>query len=328
MKGKRMQEAAPGVFRVTQVLASRFFKFTANIYIISGENGLVFDAGFGTQKAVANLTACIREIEKSGQNGNGCKITRVLPSHGHWDHFSGLKGLKEKAGLNVLLTRKMAGAVTSKSYYIRSMDLGSSGGNPLNSLIRRFRTALYFKIAGVTFYTGPYQPLEEKEILTVGDSDWQVFSLPGHCDDDVVLYNPKSGILLGGDIVLEKITTWLGPYRSSLSAYMKSLEFLLTLPGLSLILPAHGGPVTDPISRINYLIQHRNKRTRQVLDIVRYAGAAGIDFNSIFKRIYPAAKIHRRFLMEGWMRITLDELIKQDQIIEKLSKKRIVFIGK
>lgn len=144
----------------------------------------------------------------------------------------------------------------------------------------------------------------------VDDTIWQVFHLPGHDTDDIVLYNEKQGILLGGDLILKSITSWLGPPKSDLEAYIKSLAFVLTLPNIKRILPSHGNPVENPHERINSAIDHRKDRAKQILSLVQKAGNKGIAFNELFGIFYPAAKSHQYKTLSGWITVTLDYLVK------------------
>jgi len=48
-------EAAPGIFMITERVALREIRPPVNCYLIAGENGLAFDAGYGTSSAVRSF---------------------------------------------------------------------------------------------------------------------------------------------------------------------------------------------------------------------------------------------------------------------------------
>jgi glyoxylase-like metal-dependent hydrolase (beta-lactamase superfamily II) len=115
------EEVAPGIFRIGLRRRNRIAPFSVSVYVIAGEDGLVFDGGLGGRKAGRFLHREIRSIEATmAARGIPCSITRVLPSHGHWDHFSGVAYMKKHLGLTVLSTPKMFESMGSRSNYRES----------------------------------------------------------------------------------------------------------------------------------------------------------------------------------------------------------------
>jgi len=113
---------------------------------------------------------------------------------------------------------------------------------------------------------------------------------------------------------MRSVTTWLGPPRSDLEDYMRTLEEVLALPGLNLILSAHGSPITDPRRRVAELIAHRQERTREVLAIIQNADKRGTSSRDILKTLYTGPDKQKRMFAEGWVRLTLDYLEKKRKI--------------
>ena len=97
-----MKEISPGIFLIKEKGSIKLRKPPVNIYIIAGEqDGLIFDAGYGDKKTIKYV---IEEIEKikalyASQNKN-FKLTKVLSSHMHPDHFAGLYLLRKHLGIN------------------------------------------------------------------------------------------------------------------------------------------------------------------------------------------------------------------------------------
>lgn len=329
-----MKEVAPDIFMITEKENSRFIKFAVNVFVIAGSNGLIFDAGYGKKKASRYLATRIKSIEDLMQKrGKECRITRVLPSHGHWDHFSGITKLRKNLGVKVLATEKMLKSICSKREYINSFKNDKEIINVPESFIKTLWhklgaylfNELSFRFFGIDFISGPVEIIEENSTICIDNKTWELIALPGHCDDAIGLYNKEQGILLGGDTILRKITTWIGPPRSDLGIYIKSLEYLLTLPDLKIILPAHGSPIKEPFKRINQAIAYRKKRTEDILNLIQNAGKTGINFKIIFKTIYPAAKFHEKFILRGWILTTLEYLLEQEMITRSPEGKNMVF---
>lgn len=66
-----LNEVAPDIFRISQNKRTWFAPFSVNVFVIAGENGLVFDAGMGGRKSGEFMGEQIREIEAlMKQRGN------------------------------------------------------------------------------------------------------------------------------------------------------------------------------------------------------------------------------------------------------------------
>lgn len=291
-----------------------------NIYVIPGENGLIYDAGYGNRAALDQLAAGLKQIKAICRKRSlRFNITRIIPSHSHPDHFSGLVKIKKRFGTAIVLTEEMAGILRSKESYNKTYQSQGSGkfyfpASPLKRVLADF-SAQYIEHFFDKFYLSRFIPSPDTVIKTpatirINHRQWEVFPSPGHCQDHISLYNPKAGILFSGDNVLRTVTPWLGPPRSSLTQYVNSLEKLLELPGLKLILPAHGSPVTAPQKRIKALIRWRQQRIAGTLEIIEKSGPKGVTLAKLLKTLYRGKGRDKLFLAEGWVRLTLDHLLE------------------
>lgn len=316
-------EAAPGIFRITQTMGWQQIRSSVNVYVIPGRNGLVFDSGYGNSRSLARLGRGIADISaQMTARGKDGTVTRALASHGHWDHFSGLWFLQQGLGLEILATARQAGKIESKAgyrhYFWEEREMlnrpAPSFLRPAYGLRNRLVNSLLMRLCRIGFVPGPVTVVDENAILTINGETWEIIPVPGHCDDDIVLFNRDRGILLAGDLVLRRITTWLGPPKSDLGDYMTSLERLSRLPGLRLILPAHGSPVTDPYDRLRNAITHRRRRTDQVRRLIADSGIRGLSFGALYDRLYPGKRLQRP-LLGGWITVTLKYLLDKGEII-------------
>ncbi|MDY6903141.1 MAG: MBL fold metallo-hydrolase [Thermodesulfobacteriota bacterium] len=296
-----------------------------NIYVLAGNDGLVFDTGYGRKKILAHLEKELIRIEDVVRSRDGdFHLTRALPSHSHPDHTSGLLFLKDRFGLDILLTEKMAVTMNPKHYYrnrgdaYREYDIGFR---------KKFLLNLYLKytqpiMLGTVFPDKADQVIPEHSTLTINGEPWQVMPAPGHCDDHIFLYSEEKGILFSGDNILRTITTWLGPPHSDLSAYRRTLEQALALPHLELILSAHGSPVTEPKQRIQEILAHRDARTDDVLKTIRNAGSSGLTIRQITDTLYQGENSGKRNFADGWIILTVESLAEQGAI--KAVNKRFI----
>jgi len=327
-------EITPGIFRIKQALTFRQIKFAVNIYVLAGENGLVFDSGFGNRRAGKSLVANIKHITDILNNrGQPCSINMAMTSHGHWDHFSGLGYLQKTLGLEILATKRQAAKLQSKQTYKKLFSAKSSlirrPASPffqtLNNARIKITKEIFMSMLGIRFVQGHIRNIDGNATLDINNETWELIDLSGHCDDDMGLYNRKSGVLLSGDILLRDINTWLGPPSSDLDQYFDTLYRLRKLPNLKLILPAHGSPITDPLKRIQETIEHRKNRIQEIFQLISQSGNKGISFETIFKHYYPRSRRIMGTTLRGWIIVTLEHLLHKGDIILTLKDRDVIF---
>ena len=150
----------------------------------------------------------------------------------------------------------------------------------------------------------------------INGSEWRIFHSPGHSDDHITLYNPETGVLLGGDNILRSKFTWLGPPRSDIDLYLDSLKSIMNLPDLKVILSAHGSVITEPAERIREIIQYWENRIRQVRECVSGAGDKGISLREIISKLYPGSGRVKHEFVRGWILLVLEKGIRDCEISE------------
>jgi len=320
-----MKEVYPGIFLIREKGSFGNIKPTENIYIIAGEDGLVYDAGFGNKKAIQHFLEEVEQIENEHRLKNkGFSITRIIPSHCHPDHFSGLMKIRKKTGVKVLLTKKMAEIIKDKNSFMKSfhadayMDyliLKKGLKRKLRDFLEMLFTRFFYKrIYGLSYITNPDEIIEENSIIEINGDKWNLFPTPGHAIDHVSLYQEEKGILLSGDNILKSITTWLGPPNCDIKEYTRSLEYIYSLPNLKVILPAHGDLIENPKERIEEILKHRENRTKQVIEIVQKHSEMGVSPSDIVQIIYPNEKRMLRQIARGWICLTLKMLEENTQV--------------
>jgi len=87
-----------------------------------------------------------------------------------------------------------------------------------------------------------------------------------------------------------------------------------SLPNLKVILPAHGDLIENPKERIEEILNHREKRTRQVLKIIQNHSEMGISPSEIVQIIYKNENQMLKQMALGWICLTLKMLEKSNQI--------------
>jgi ribonuclease/clavin/mitogillin len=117
-------------------------------------------------------------------------------------------------------------------------------------------------LAGVAEVTAT---LDEGDTL---DDAVRVLHTPGHAPGHVCLWSPAAGWMIVGDMVASVGTILIDAAQGGdMTAYLAQLERLRSL-GPSRLLPAHGDPIDDPVSRLSLYIAHRLAREARVRDAV------------------------------------------------------------
>ncbi len=314
-----MKEVYPGIFMITERGISGMLKPPVNLYVITGSDGLIFDGGYGSRGCISHFGRALREINRiCRERGVENKITRIILSHAHADHFSGLSRLKKKYSFKIILTERMGRIIKDAKTYKNSYAIKKEKREPglrkvLSSIMERYFSSLEFFIYrvywGVDYVSSPDIIIEENTKISINGEDWDIFHSPGHSDDHITLYNRRTGVLFAGDNIMRSINVWLGPPRSDLDMYTSSLEKILTLEKLELILSAHGSPVTEPRKRVEEILAWRKKRMIDVLGIIESSGDEGISIKGILSSLYPGDGKVKHDFARGWVELTVMRLL-------------------
>ncbi len=316
------KEVCPGIFVIEERGLSRIYKPPINIYVVTGANGIVFDAGYGNSAALKQFGRAYKKItELCAERGDPCSISRIIISHAHPDHFAGLKSLSSIYNFRIIVTERMAEIVKSGQAYRESFayenDVRKRTGVLFSVIKRFFRTInyrLYARSWGIRFVSNPDIVIKNNCSININGTIWRIFHSPGHSDDHITLYDPSTGILFGGDNILRSKFTWLGPPRSDIDLYLDSLKTIMQLPGLSVILPAHGSVITSPVERITAIISYWENRMKQVGECVHAAGNSGIPLTDVISAVYPGSGRIKREFVRGWVLLVLERMVNSGEI--------------
>jgi len=138
----------------------------------------------------------------------------------------------------------------------------------------------------------------------------KVHHTPGHTTDHVILFNEENRVLFSGDCILGEGTAIF----EDLYDYMKSLQLILNL-NPSVIYPGHADVIEYPVQRIEYYINHRNDREKQILEAITSSKEPLTDMDIVKivyaetpKHLWPAAavNVHQHLI----------KLKKEEKIVE------------
>ena len=203
----------------------------------------------------------------------GEEVSHILVTHAHLDHSG--------------LARRLADAVGAPVAAFGSWDAGRS------ATMQRLA-----KLPGVAGGEGVDRAFDPD--ITVGNGQsltgpgWRidVLHIPGHFAGHLA-FVVGGGVALTGDHVLGWTSTIISPPDGDLRQFLASCDRLRG-SGAPVFLPGHGDPIPDPMSRLDWLVNHRRERERQIVSVLAER-EAGIDdlvarlYADTPRRLWPAA---------------------------------------
>ncbi len=124
------------------------------------------------------------------------------------------------------------------------------------------------------------------ERVQVGGTTLRAVHTPGHASNHLCWYLEEERLLFTGDHIMQGSTVVISPPDGDMSAYLASLEALLSL-GIEAMAPGHGYLMVDAHAAIRQLIKHRLGREAKVADaLAALAGPTGATLDALVARVY------------------------------------------
>ena len=291
------------------ILPTPFAVGDVNAFLIKGDTLSLVDAGPKTPEAYEALQHGLKE---AGYAFND--IEQVILTHHHPDH-AGWHDAFERAEIlghtynDLWLKRNEAFFTYHDEFYLKCLI---EEGVPEEYLFWVKRMKRSAALMGD-------RPLDR--VLAEGDAlpgheGWTVMETPGHAQSHIVLWNEQTAEMIGGDLVLERVSSNplieppLDPAMSrqrSLLQYNASLKRLLTLP-VDIIYSGHGNEVRD----VHALIESRLKQQRErAMKVYAMMDNGPRTIFELTKELFPA-------VYEKELGLTLSETIGQtDYLVDE-----------
>ena len=262
-------EIAPGILWIRMPMPMALDHI--NVYAVDdGDSWVLIDTGLGDLVSIGTWETLLTTSLA------GRSISRIIGTHFHPDHV-GLAGwLQKKTGADLWMTQlewlsarqayldvEDASSEHMTRFY-HQLGLGADELRTYQELGNDFRSM-------VTPIPATYTRITPATRFTIGGRDWIPIFGSGHSPDHVTLYSADDRIMLGGDMLLPRITPiiavwWQEPEGDPLAGY---LEFLGTLGHIAddvLVLPAHNRPYRELRARVTDLRDHHVERLEKTHD--------------------------------------------------------------
>ena len=149
------------------------------------------------------------------------KIDWLLLTHGHFDHVSDAALIQRRHGCKI-------------AFHPDTIPMVADGN--------------FFKKHGFDVYVEPIQAdrlLEEGGIDDMAGVEFSALHVPGHCPGSLCFYFPKSGQLIGGDVLFrEGVGRWDLPGGDGPLLFEGIRQKLFSLPPETIVYPGHGPETT------------------------------------------------------------------------------------
>ena len=191
-----------------------FNPFQENSFFVSDETGeaLIIDAGCYNETEVNTLSDYLEK--------NQLKPVKLLNTHCHIDHIVGVNLLKEKF--------KIPFAASLGDKYL------------LDTAVQQ---AIIFGFS--ISETPTIDENIEEGTFTFGDSQLQVFAVPGHSMGSLAFYSEKDNFVIVGDVLFNGSIGRTDLPRGDYDTLIKSINSkLMVLPKETVVYPGHGPSTT------------------------------------------------------------------------------------
>jgi glyoxylase-like metal-dependent hydrolase (beta-lactamase superfamily II) len=242
----------------------------ANLLLLQGDAPTLVDSGF------------VGHAEQTAEwvNAHTARLDLVVNTHWHSDHVGG----------NALLQAQGAAVAASKpdAEAIARRDPGCCVAEYLDQPV------------------APYSvdaPLDDGEVLRLGEADWEVVSTPGHTPGHLALWQPEERLLVVGDALSDYDVGWVNLALDGPEAATTALGSLERLTDLApkVLLPSHGPIPADPSAAL--VAAHR--RAERLVDdpagAVWYGARRIFAFALMIRDGVPFDEVETYLVARAWL---------------------------
>jgi len=226
----------------------------------------------------------------------GLPILRVIVTHMHPDHIGLAAWLCERWNVRLWISATdyqvaRLGCMGPTGFGgDRAAEFFASHGLNSPEAVTQIKARTGYFPSLVPSVPPQYRRMMDGTVLTIGGKAWRCISGYGHAPEHMALYCESLNVLIGGDMMLPRISTNVSVYEqepesNALLQFLDSIDKFRALPEDTLVLPSHGKPFTGMHTRIAQLHDHHRDRLAEVLEACTERACSAADILPVlFKR--------------------------------------------
>lgn len=313
--------AQAGIHRLA--IPTPFMVGRVNAYLIEDEPLTLIDSGPNSAKALDELEQALAARGHRVED-----IGLLVITHQHMDHFGLASILARRSGAEVAALDALAPYLAS---YGEQTDLDDRFAESImlrHGIPPEIVTALRAVSAGFRAWGAAVQvtrPLADGSLVRLRDRQLRVLHRPGHSPSDTVFLDEQRQILLAADHLIAHISSnpllaraldapadHDGSRPQALLTYLHSLEQTRAM-SLQLVLPGHGGPITDHAALIDERFRLHRRRAEKIHKLI---AAAPRSAHEIAQELWGNVAVTQAYLTLSEVLGHVDMLLAEGRVRE------------
>ncbi|MGW7368763.1 MBL fold metallo-hydrolase [Streptomyces sp. NPDC054841] len=242
----------------------------ANTLLLNGRQPALVDSGFVGH---AQETA-------AWARAHAGDVGLVVNTHWHSDHVGG-NALLQARGAAIAAGAPEAEAISRR-------DPGCCAAEYLDQPVAPYTVDV---------------PLDDGQILRLGEADWEVVRTPGHTPGHLALWQPDERLLVVGDALSDYDVGWVNLALDGLDAATTALASLKRMAELAprVILPSHGPIPADPMAAFSTALRRAQRLVDDADGAVWYGARRIFAFALMIRDGIPAGEVEPYLHARAWL---------------------------
>jgi glyoxylase-like metal-dependent hydrolase (beta-lactamase superfamily II) len=325
-------EVAPDIFSIREK-SYQFSQPSINMYFIlcNDASGMLYDAGYAMKRSfnefLAGFTDLFKHLKKNGRLRLDIVfhefVNQIIVSHEHHDHSSGLPYLRQFFPRAVTCASSATAVLLLHRFdFILKQERGFE---MIGEMPRTMLMNLFYKSMRVQPSIKIDHILHDGDLIDAGKYQFKVLLASGHSPSQLLMHDELHGLLFSSDLILQNISTWLGPPYSTYEGYLKAMGRIAVMD-LTLMIPAHGRMIDHPRERTMELLKFRQLREEQ---IVKTCAGKPQSVGDIAWQTYRQRGFRIYMIARGMVNLVADYLVTQGklEIVKQGRKKKYLRVA-
>ncbi|WP_379966556.1 MBL fold metallo-hydrolase [Ectobacillus sp. sgz5001026] len=279
---------------------------TVNVYVVKGERLTLIDTGTKTEECKMML------MKKLGEIGYRMKdIESVILTHHHADHCGLLNEFRDD--VEIIGHPWNEPWISQDEDFIYSYDTFFRQSMPKFGIPRALSDISLKRTLEYSCKRSLTTSIREGDIVDILP-EFTVLETPGHASTHIALFRERDGLLIGGDVLLARISSnplLEPPYHGEtqrtkpLLQYNDTLSRLAEMP-ISRMITGHGEDITNVQGLVQKRLHKQTERAHKVLNMLKERPMTAFE---VCVKLFPTA--HQKQLA-----FTISETVGQLDYLE------------